>query len=575
MTIDRSTPATSSSASLTLPAKPDLDHLKKQAKQLLRDVRAQQGEALQTIVAFHPRPAEFSNLRDAQLVLARRYGYTDWDQLRDEVELRQLRVGTPQEQAERFINHACLRYDGDDQAWRYQRASEWLRQLPELSRADFYCALVAADLEAVRDFLRRDPMLALRSGGPRSWPPLMYVTYSRAEQNKEHAVAVAKLLLELGTSPDSYSEKLRGFTAITGAIGGGERGPIACVAHPCAHELVKLLLDAGANPNQSQALYNTMLGDHLSEWLSILVQYGLKAGEPANWSPDETEPILDFLLSFVVPQGKLELIQYLLEHGANANAVSRYHHRSAHTMAQLTGRTDIAKLLERFGAKVEPISVEDQFRVACGQRDRQLGATLLRQHPQLLENNQLFRDCAMVDADTCLWLVRQGYDINTPDSSGRTTLHNYAQWNNPAAVTTLLQHGANPEAKENNWGATPLGMALHHHHWPVVEVLLPISNDLLDVCRMADKDRAALLLARDPTLAQQRTPKGNTALHVVSQAKQDDPDFDASAATIDVLLKYGADPKALNHEGKTPAQWYRRLGMDEVADYMMERLGGD
>jgi hypothetical protein len=37
---------------LTLPAKPDLDHLKKQAKQLLRDVRAQQGEALQTIIGM-------------------------------------------------------------------------------------------------------------------------------------------------------------------------------------------------------------------------------------------------------------------------------------------------------------------------------------------------------------------------------------------------------------------------------------------------------------------------------------------------------------------------------------------
>ena len=47
-------------SSLALPANPDLDHLKKQAKQLLRDVRAQQGEALQTILAFHPRPTEFS-----------------------------------------------------------------------------------------------------------------------------------------------------------------------------------------------------------------------------------------------------------------------------------------------------------------------------------------------------------------------------------------------------------------------------------------------------------------------------------------------------------------------------------
>jgi len=61
---------------LLLPAEPDIEHLKKQAKQFLRDVRAQRGEALQSILAFHPRPAEFAGLRDAQLTLARRYGLT-------------------------------------------------------------------------------------------------------------------------------------------------------------------------------------------------------------------------------------------------------------------------------------------------------------------------------------------------------------------------------------------------------------------------------------------------------------------------------------------------------------------
>jgi ankyrin repeat protein len=316
-----------------------------------------------------------------------------------------------------------------------------------------------------------------------------------------------------------------------------------------------------------------MLGEHLGKWLPLFVQYGLKAGDRANWSPDEQEPIFDFLLSQVVVQGKADLVRYLLEHGANANAVSRYHHRSAGTMAQLTGRADIAQLLERFGAKSEPLSTEDRFRVACGHRDRQLATSLLQQHPQLLQDNGLFRDCAMVDADTCLWLVQQGYGIDTRGHDGRTALHNYAQWNNAAAVATLVQNGADPEVMENNWQATPLGMALHHRHWSVVDVLLPMSNNLFDVCRMADAGRAAVLLARDPAQVRQRTPKGNTALHVVSQARQDDPDFDATVATIELLLKYGADPNALNDENRTPAQWYRQAGMDEVADYMSERSG--
>ena len=181
----------------------------------------------------------------------------------------------------------------------------------------------------------------------------------------------------------------------------------------------------------------------------------------------------------------------------------------------------------------------------------------------------------MAGVGTCLWLVQQGYDINTPNHTGQTVLHRYASWNKPDAVATLLAHGADPDAKEKNWHATPLGLALHHHHWPVVDVLLPVTNNLLDLCRLADWQRAGTLLKRDPAQVLERTPSGNTALHVVSQAKQDDPDLDASTATIELLLKHGADPTAINNEGKTPAQWYRQLGMDEVADYMGDRIGGD
>jgi uncharacterized protein len=318
-----------------------------------------------------------------------------------------------------------------------------------------------------------------------------------------------------------------------------------------------------------------MLGEHLGKCLPIFVRYGLKAGEPANWSPDEEEPIFDFLLSHVVVQGNLELVRFLLEHGANPNAVSRYNHHSAHAIARLTGRTEIADLLEKYGAKIEPLSIEDHFRVAIQQRNRTLAADMLRQQPQLLRDSELLSDCAMQDVDTSLWLVQQGYDINTPNHSGQTVLHRYASWNKPDAVATLLMHGANPDAKENYWQSTPLGMALHHHHWPVVAVLLPVTHNLFDMCRMADSGRARILLDRDPTLVQERTPTGNTALHVISQAKQDDPDFDASVATIEVLLKHGADPIARNNEGKTPAQWYHQSGMDEIAEYISDRFDTD
>jgi ankyrin repeat protein len=64
---------------------------------------------------------------------------------------------------------------------------------------------------------------------------------------------------------------------------------------------------------------------------------------------------------------------------------------------------------------------------------------------------------------------------------------------------------------------------------------------------------------------------GNTPLHVVSQARDDNVDVEASAATIDLLLAHGADLSARNNEGLTPLGSYRKLGVDELVDLLHAR----
>ena len=78
-----------------LPSKPSLDHLKYQAKDLLRDhVRRDLGAA-QRIREFHPRftgatDAEIFNahlrLSAAQLAIAREYGFPSWARLKRLIE---------------------------------------------------------------------------------------------------------------------------------------------------------------------------------------------------------------------------------------------------------------------------------------------------------------------------------------------------------------------------------------------------------------------------------------------------------------------------------------------------------
>ena len=76
------------SAARNLPARPSLDSLRKQAKKLARDAAAGNGDAIARINAQLPRAALPLSNRDAQLVIARDYGFAGWADLTAEVQKR-------------------------------------------------------------------------------------------------------------------------------------------------------------------------------------------------------------------------------------------------------------------------------------------------------------------------------------------------------------------------------------------------------------------------------------------------------------------------------------------------------
>src|SRR5262249_59149062 len=69
------------------------------------------------------------------------------------------------------------------------------------------------------------------------------------------------------------------FTALTGAPGRGEGAP---PPHRDALELARLLLEAGADANDTQATYNLSWtpGD---EWLELLLEFGYGRGDGGPW----------------------------------------------------------------------------------------------------------------------------------------------------------------------------------------------------------------------------------------------------------------------------------------------------
>jgi hypothetical protein len=75
-------------ASKSLPARPSLESLRKQAKKLARDIAAGQADAIARARALLPKVNLPLTQRNAQLVIAREYGFAGWQDLTAEVSKR-------------------------------------------------------------------------------------------------------------------------------------------------------------------------------------------------------------------------------------------------------------------------------------------------------------------------------------------------------------------------------------------------------------------------------------------------------------------------------------------------------
>jgi len=90
--------------SKSLPSRPNLEQLKNQAKDLLKSCRNANADALARVRAQHPDCSNAAgihtaklSLSDAQLVIAREYGFASWPRLKDHVESLLLETADPME----------------------------------------------------------------------------------------------------------------------------------------------------------------------------------------------------------------------------------------------------------------------------------------------------------------------------------------------------------------------------------------------------------------------------------------------------------------------------------------------
>lgn len=168
-----------------LPVYPNLDQLRRQAKDLLRALHAGDAEALADLKQFHTKQIDpaTAKLADAQLILARSY-----------------------------------------------EASSWMRLVLACKLID---AIWRDDLEAVRSIIEKNPKLLHENAGIRNnhWgPPMSYAAnlgrdaiirmlYERGARDLEHAIGRATLQGKIETAGMLYA--MLGAPPISpGALGG-------------------------------------------------------------------------------------------------------------------------------------------------------------------------------------------------------------------------------------------------------------------------------------------------------------------------------------------------------------------
>jgi hypothetical protein len=326
-----------------LPSNPNLEHLRYQAKDLLKEHTAHTPGVAQRLREFHPRFGRATDaeifgahlsLSDAQVAIAREYGFPSWPKLKAHIEKPSLSDQLNLPHHERI----------EDVAFRH--AVELLD---------------AGDVAGLRTHLNQHPDLvhqhvAFEGGNYFRHPTLLEFVAENPVRHgtlPDNIVRVAKVILDVGVEQSALHETL--MLVSTGSV------PRECGMQL---PLIDLLCDHGADPNS--AIHATALHGEFAA-LNALIKRGARIDFPVAAAlgrleearrllPDANNDDRHLALALAAQFGHVEIVRLLLDAGENPNQynpVGGHSHTTPLHQAAGGGHSELVRLLVERGARLD------------------------------------------------------------------------------------------------------------------------------------------------------------------------------------------------------------------------------
>lgn len=256
------------------------------------------------------------------------------------------------------------------------------------------------------------------------------------------------------------------------------------------------------------------------------------------------------LLHIAAENDHTELVKVLLEtDGINVNAKTRDDKTPLFSALHNGHKNVIKLLLARDDLDLKAAEFSGGYLVNW--------AAKTKQHD--LMDLELARECAAypnrtpltlssekgyLEALGCL-LKRDGIDVNSMDSDGRTPLSRAAEKGNSRVVEILLQYSADRNMKDSD-GRTPLSRAAGNEHKEVVKQLVPHDTATLLLLTEEGNERAIDFILRYKPNLEEKNDRGQTALHLAALL--------GHQGIARALMSQGVDVNSKNDYGMTPLQ---------------------